>query len=60
MTRLRGKELLATRRHVQTVYQDPFGSLEPRWKALDIIAEPLVGYGVGDRAQPPGARRRAA
>jgi oligopeptide transport system ATP-binding protein len=49
MTRLSGKELLATRRHVQTVYQDPFGSLEPRWKALDIIAEPLVGYGVGDR-----------
>jgi oligopeptide transport system ATP-binding protein len=48
MTRLSGKELLATRRHVQTVYQDPFGSLEPRWKALDIIAEPLVGYGVGD------------
>jgi oligopeptide/dipeptide ABC transporter ATP-binding protein len=48
LTRLRGKELLAARRHVQTVYQDPFGSLEPRWKALDIIAEPLVGYGVGD------------
>jgi oligopeptide/dipeptide ABC transporter ATP-binding protein len=49
MTRLHGKELLAIRRHVQTVYQDPFGSLEPRWKALDIIAEPLVGYGIGDR-----------
>jgi oligopeptide transport system ATP-binding protein len=48
MTRLHGKELLAARRHVQTVYQGPFGSLEPRWKALDIIAEPLVGYGVGD------------
>src|SRR5262249_56975813 len=38
MTRLSGKELLATRRHVQTVYQDPFGSLEPPSKALDIIA----------------------
>jgi oligopeptide/dipeptide ABC transporter ATP-binding protein len=49
MTRLHGKELLAIRRHLQTVYQDPFGSLEPRWKALDIIAEPLVGYGIGDR-----------
>ncbi len=48
LTRLRGRDLLAARRYVQTVYQDPFGSLEPRWKALDIIAEPLVGYGVGD------------
>ncbi len=57
MTRLRGKELLAARRPVQTVYQDPFGSLEPRWKALDIIAEPLVGYGVGDRRS---RRARAA
>ena len=57
LTRLRGKELLATRRHVQTVYQDPFGSLEPRWKALDIVAEPLVGYGVGDRRS---RRARAA
>ena len=57
MTRLRGKELLATRRHLQTVYQDPFSSLEPRWKALDIIAEPLVGYGVGDRRS---RRARAA
>ena len=49
MTRLRGRELLAARRYLQTVYQDPFSSLEPRWKALDIIAEPLVGYGIGDR-----------
>jgi len=57
MTRLRGKELLATRRYLQTVYQDPFGSLEPRWKALDIIAEPLVGYGIGDRRS---RRARAA
>jgi oligopeptide/dipeptide ABC transporter ATP-binding protein len=57
MTRLRGRELLAIRRHLQTVYQDPFGSLEPRWKALDIIAEPLVGYGIGDRRS---RRARAA
>src|SRR6185312_4570647 len=27
LTRLRGRDLLAARRHVQTVYQDPFGSL---------------------------------
>src|ERR1700744_2956293 len=57
MTRLRGKELLAARRHLQTVYQEPFSSLDPRWKPLDTVAEPLVGYGVGDRR---GRAARAA
>ena len=57
MTRLRGRELLAARRYVQTVYQDPFGSLDPRWKALEIVGEPLVGYGIGDRRS---RRARAA
>jgi oligopeptide/dipeptide ABC transporter ATP-binding protein len=49
LTRQSGRALQESRRHVQTVFQDPFGSLDPRWKVLDIIAEPLVAYGVGDR-----------
>ncbi|NIJ11001.1 oligopeptide/dipeptide ABC transporter ATP-binding protein [Saccharomonospora amisosensis] len=36
------------RRHMQMVFQDPFGSLNPRWRVSDIVAEPLVGYGVGN------------
>jgi oligopeptide/dipeptide ABC transporter ATP-binding protein len=53
---LRGRSLLQARRHLQMVFQDPFGSLDPKWKVRDLVAEPLIAYRVGDRA----ARRRRA
>jgi oligopeptide/dipeptide ABC transporter ATP-binding protein len=34
-------ELKAVRRRMQMIFQDPFGSLNPRMTALDIIGEPL-------------------
>lgn len=34
------------RRSVQMVYQDPFGSLNPRMKVRDIIGEPLEVHGM--------------
>ncbi|MFU8817055.1 MAG: ABC transporter ATP-binding protein [Pseudomonadales bacterium] len=34
------------RRQMQMVYQDPFGSLNPRMKVRDIIGEPLVVHGL--------------
>jgi peptide/nickel transport system ATP-binding protein len=45
-----GRDLLAAgsaemrrlRRHMQIVFQDPFGSLDPRMRVEDIISEPLV------------------
>ena len=38
------------RRELQVVFQDPYSSLNPRMSAGDIVAEPLVNYGLGSRA----------
>jgi oligopeptide/dipeptide ABC transporter ATP-binding protein len=38
---LRGADLMAYRRAVQVVFQDPFSSLSPRMRVVDIIGEPL-------------------
>ncbi len=35
------------RRELQIIFQDPFGSLNPRMTIKDILAEPLVVHGVG-------------
>ncbi len=44
-------ELQAFRRHIQYMFQDPFGSLDPRMTVADIVAEPLVIHGLGDDAE---------
>ncbi|MFC1945457.1 ABC transporter ATP-binding protein [Chloroflexota bacterium] len=38
---LKGKALKEYRASVQTIFQDPFGSLEPRMRVSSIISEPL-------------------
>jgi len=45
---LQGPELFEYRRRVQFVFQDPFGSLNPRMTVFDIVSEPLVIHGIGD------------
>ncbi len=40
-------ELQAFRRKLQYMFQDPFGSLNPRMTVLDIVAEPLIIHGIG-------------
>jgi oligopeptide transport system ATP-binding protein len=47
---LRRGKLKEARRHMQMVYQDPFGSLNPRWRIDQLIEEPLLGYGEGNAA----------
>jgi peptide/nickel transport system ATP-binding protein len=39
--RLRGPELREVRKEMQVIFQDPFGSLNPRFTVGDIIGEPL-------------------
>jgi len=43
---LSGPTLRPLRRQMQVVFQDPFSSLNPRMKVRDIIAEPIVNFGL--------------
>jgi oligopeptide/dipeptide ABC transporter ATP-binding protein len=52
ITRASERGLQKFRRRVQPIFQDPFGSLDPRMTVEQIIAEPLVVHGL--------ARGRAA
>src|SRR5690606_17397439 len=49
VARLPEPELRPLRSQMQLVFQDPFGSLNPRMNLLDIIGEPLLVHGVKDR-----------
>ncbi|MCE4608040.1 MAG: ABC transporter ATP-binding protein, partial [Caldisphaeraceae archaeon] len=55
ITRLRGEDLRRFRRNVGIVFQDPYSSLDPRWKIEDIIAEPIIET---KAMKPEEARKR--
>jgi peptide/nickel transport system ATP-binding protein len=57
ITRAAGADLRALRRRIQLVHQNPYASLNPRLTIEQIVADPLVAFGLGSRAD---RRRRAA
>jgi oligopeptide/dipeptide ABC transporter ATP-binding protein len=48
---LGGGEMRAMRRAMQIVFQDPYGSLNPRMRVSQIVGEGLVIHRMGSRAQ---------
>ena len=57
LSALTATELRAHRRHFQMVFQDPYGSLDPRHTIARIVAEPLEALAPSSAAQ---RRSRAA
>src|SRR5271156_2017785 len=60
-------ELRRVRRDLQIIFQDPFGSLDPRYRVEDVIAEPLILHQaivdqkiMGDSLGRDARRRRVA
>ena len=49
ITHLKGEKLRQLRRRFQMVYQSPFDSLNPRMTIEQLITEPLLSFGEGDR-----------
>jgi peptide/nickel transport system ATP-binding protein len=49
LTGLGGEAMRRMRRRLQLIFQDPIASLNPRRRIGDIVAEPLVIAGIGDR-----------
>ncbi len=49
------RELRALRAHMQMIFQDPYGSLDPRQRIGRIVAEPLAALGRAPRSRTPRA-----
>ncbi|MFL5798019.1 MAG: ABC transporter ATP-binding protein [Actinomycetota bacterium] len=50
ITRLSQRELRPLRRSMQMIYQDPYESLDPRFRVRQAVEEPMLIHSVGNRA----------
>ncbi|MBI0534981.1 ATP-binding cassette domain-containing protein [Roseomonas sp. KE2513] len=44
------RKSVAQRRRMGMIFQDPYASLNPRWRVSDIVAEPLRAFGIAEGA----------
>jgi oligopeptide transport system ATP-binding protein len=51
LLKMGGRELKAARRRMQIIFQDPYGSLNPRMRVGEIVSEGLVNFRVGTRQE---------
>jgi oligopeptide/dipeptide ABC transporter ATP-binding protein len=47
ITTATGRKLRTLRRHAQLIFQDPYESLDPRFRVRGTVEEPLLVHGVG-------------
>ena len=51
VTSISPSDLRRLRRRMQIIYQDPYESLDPRFRVSTTVAEPLVIHGIGSRSE---------
>jgi len=45
------RQMISNRQMAQLIFQDPYSSLNPRWRVGRLLEEPLIIHGIGDAAE---------
>ncbi|HLJ68312.1 MAG TPA: oligopeptide/dipeptide ABC transporter ATP-binding protein [Chloroflexota bacterium] len=51
ITRMSPRQVRPLRQDMQMIFQDPYGSLDPRMTVFQIVSEPLVNFGKGTKQE---------